>query len=130
MPLLDGGIDLLPVVAMEDLVLSMTAVLHREPGAYNLFNRELIPMRQFVATINRAGKHRAVYFSIPLNWAIGCLSLASRLRIRLPVDLDNLRGLKQNQKCIHASDLEALVPECRSFERMIEAAVAAHSPSR
>jgi hypothetical protein len=46
------------------------------------------------------------------------------LGIRLPIDLDNLRALQQNQQGIHASDLEDLAPDCRSFESMIEAAVA------
>ena len=87
-------------------------------------------MPRLVTAVNRAGRHRAVYFNIPLSWAIGALSCASRLRIRLPIDLDNLRGLKQNQKCIYTSDLEALVPECRSFESMIQAAVAASTPLR
>jgi NADH dehydrogenase len=123
-PLLDSGKDLLPVVALDDLLGAMTTLLHREPGAYNLFNKQLIPMRQFVEAINRVACHRAVYFNVPLSWAIAGLSCASKLRIRLPIDLDNLRALKQNQKCIHASDLEDLVPECRSFESMIEAAVA------
>jgi NADH dehydrogenase len=127
MPLLDSGKDLLPVVAVEDLLSAITALLHRDPGAYNLFNKGLIPMRQFVEAINRAAHHRAVYFNIPLDWAIAGLSCASKLRIRLPVDLDNLRALKQNQRCIHASDLEDLVPHCRSFQGMIEAAVAAFS---
>jgi nucleoside-diphosphate-sugar epimerase len=124
MPLLNAGNDLLPVVAVEDLVTAMTTLLQREPGAYNLFNKRLIPMRQFVEAINRAGHHRAVYFNIPLSWAIAGLSCASKLRIRLPIDLDNLRALRQNQQCIHASDLDDLVPDCRSFESMIEAAVA------
>ena len=39
MPLLNAGNDLLPVVAVEDLVTAMTTLLQREPGAYNLFNR-------------------------------------------------------------------------------------------
>ena len=124
MPLLDSGKDLLPVVAVEDLLSAMTTLLQREAGAYNLFNKGLIPMRQFVEAINRAAHHRTVYFNVPLNLAIAGLSCASKLRIPLPVDLDNLRALKQNQKCIHASDLEDLVPECRSFESMIDAAVA------
>ena len=93
-PLLNAGNDLLPVVAVEDLVTAMTTLLQREPGAYNLFNKRLIPMRQFVEAINRAGHHRAVYFNIPLSWAIAGLSCASKLRIRLPIDLDNLRALK------------------------------------
>ena len=94
MPLLNAGNDLLPVVAVEDLVTAMTTLLQREPGAYNLFNKGLIPMRQLVEAVNRAGHHRAVYFNIPLSWAIAGLSCASKLGIRLPIDLDNLRALK------------------------------------
>lgn len=130
MPLLDGGIDLIPLVAMEDHARAMTLLLQREPGAYNLFNRELVPMRQLVMAVNHAGHHRAIYFNIPLNWAIGALSWASKLGLRLPIDLDNLRGLKQNQKCPHASNLEALIPACRSFENMIQSAVADYAATR
>lgn len=123
MPLLDGGRDLLPVVAVEDLTAAMTMVLASPVGAYNLFNPELVTMRRFIETINRAGEHRALYFNIPLSWAIGLLSLSGKLRIKLPIDLDNLRALKQNQECIHKSDLQTLVPTYRSFDKMIAAAI-------
>jgi hypothetical protein len=33
-----------------------------------------------------------------MSWAISGISCASKLRIRLPIDLDNLRALKQNQE--------------------------------
>ena len=128
MPLLDGGRDLLPVVAVEDLAVAMTILLGSRVGAYNLFNPELVTMRRFIETINRAGGHRALYFNIPLSWAISLLSLSEKLRIKLPIDSDNLRALKQNQECIHKSDLETLVPAYRPFEEMIAAAVAAATP--
>ena len=123
MPLLDGGLDLLPVVAVEDLTTAMTAVLARPMGAYNLFNPELVTMRRLIETINRAGRHRALYFNIPVSWATGLLSLSEKLRIKLPFDSDNLRAMRQNQECIHKSDLETLVPAYRSFEEMIAAAI-------
>jgi NADH dehydrogenase len=131
MPLLDGGRDLLPVVAVEDLAVAMTMLLESRVGAYNLFNPDLVTMRQFIETINRAGRHRALYFNIPVSWATGLLSLSEKLRIKLPIDSDNLRALKQNQECIHKSDLQMLVPEYRSFEEMIAAviAAAAHGPT-
>ena len=133
MPLLDGGRGLLPVVAVEDLAAAMTTLLESRVGGYNLFNPELVTMRRFIETINRAGRHRALYFSIPVSWATGLLSLSETLRIKLPFDSDNLRALKQNQECIHQSDLETLLPTYRSFQQMIAAAVAAahvSAPSR
>lgn len=123
MPLLDGGRDLMPVVAVGDLRAAMTILLDRPVGAYNLFNPELVTMRQFIETINRAGGHRALYFNIPVSWAAGLLSVSEMLRIKLPVDSDNLRALKQNQECIHKSDLEMLLPTYHSFEEMIAGAI-------
>jgi NADH dehydrogenase len=123
MPLLDGGRDLLPVVAVDDLATAMTTLLESRAGAYNLFNPELVTMRRFIETVNRAGRHRTFYFNIPVSWAASLLSLSEKLRIKLPIDSDNLRALKQNQECIHKSDLETLVPAYRSFEEMIAAAI-------
>jgi len=123
MPLLDGGRDLIPVVAVDDLAAAMTTLLESRAGAYNLFNPELVTMRRFIETINRAGGHRAFYFNIPVRWATGLLSLSEKLRIKLPIDSDNLRALNQNQECIHKSDLQTLVPAYRSFEEMIAAAI-------
>jgi len=123
MPLLDGGRDLIPVVAVDDLAAAMTTLLENRPGAYNLFNPELVTMRRFIETINRAGRHRTFYFNIPVSWAAGLLSLSEKLRIKLPIDSDNLRALKQNQECIHKSDLGTLLPGHHSFEEMIAAAI-------
>jgi NADH dehydrogenase len=123
MPLLDGGRDLLPVVAVDDFAAAMTTLLESRAGAYNLFNPELVTMRQFMETINRAGGHRALYFNIPVSWASGLLSLSEKLRIKLPIDSDNLRALKQNQECIHKSDLQTLVPAYRSLKEMIAAVI-------
>jgi len=128
MPLLDGGRDLIPVVSVEDLAVAMTIVLGSRAGAYNLFNPELVTMRRLIETVNRAGGHWALYFNIPLSWATALVSLSETLRIKLPFDSDNLRALKQNQVCIHRSDLQTLVPAYRSFEEMIAAAVAAAIP--
>ena len=123
MPLLDGGRDLLPVVAVEDLASAMTTLLEGRDGAYNLFNPELVTMRRFIETINRAGRHKTLYVNMPVSWATGLLSLSGKLRIKLPIDSDNLRALRQNQECIYKSHLEALVPAYRSFDEMIAAVI-------
>lgn len=123
MPLLEGGRNLIPVVAIEDFAVAMTILLGGRVGTYNLFNPELVTMRRFIETINRAAGHRTFYFNIPLSWATTLLSLSERLGIRLPFDSDNLRALKQNQVCIHKSDLESLVPGYRSFDEMIATAI-------
>jgi nucleoside-diphosphate-sugar epimerase len=128
MPLLDGGRDLLPVVAIDDLVAAVTVLLDGHRGPYNLFNPELVTMRRFIQTINRTAHHRAFYFDVPLNLATKLLALIEKTGIKLPVDSDNLRALKQNQECIHRSDLERLLPSYQSFDEMIAAAVGAVTP--
>ncbi len=119
MPLLDGGKDLLPVIAMEDLAAALTVLHEGRRGAFNLFDPELPTMRRFVETINRAAGHRAVYVSISAGWAVVALTLIERLGVRLPVDIDNLRGLQQSQGVMRDSDLSELIPGVHSFEETI-----------
>jgi NADH dehydrogenase len=130
MPLLDGGRDLLPVIAIEDLAAALTLLLDAPPRAFNLFHPELVTMRCFVETVNQKGRHRAIYVNIPVRWATLALAFAKWLPFRLPVDLDNLRALKQNQDVIHASDLAALLPAFLSFEEMMRRAVVGRQNQR
>lgn len=119
LPLLNGGRDLMPVVAVEDCAAAMTVLLDGRAGAFNLFNPEMVSMRRFVETINRMAGHRAFYLPVPGNLAARLLTVAARLGIKLPVDADNLKAMQQNQAQIHYSDLTTLIESYSSFEEMI-----------
>lgn len=123
-PLLDGGRDLIAVIAIEDFVSSMDRLAANcSRGAFNLFNRELVPMRRLVETINRFAGRKPMLLNVPLNAALVFLTVAEKLRIPFPAGADNVRSLKQSLPHIYESDLEALIGRTKSFEAMIESAV-------
>lgn len=125
MPLLDGGRDQLPLIGIRDFTAAMTAILEgRRTGAFNLFDPGLVTMRTLVRTVNVAGGHRALYLPISAALAEALLSVCERFGIRLPVDRGNLRALKANQRPIHQSDLEGLVPTHATSTAVIQEAVA------
>ncbi len=120
-PLVDGGRDQLPLLALGDFLQAMGQIIEEAPaGAYNLFNPELVTTRELVRRIQKKAGRRVLFLHLPIGLAIGSLSLAARLGVRLPVDLDNLRALKKNQHEIHVSDLERFVPAASSFDAMLE----------
>lgn len=104
-PLLDGGHDLVPVLGIDDFLKSIRKVFFSPYGAYNLFNSKLIPMRQLLEAIARAGKHHVFFVSIPSRWAIAIIQILSFLRIYLPINVENLKGVKLNNSSPHQSHL-------------------------
>jgi NADH dehydrogenase len=120
-PLLDGGKDPVPVIAIDDFVSAMDVLLEqRARGVFNLFNRDLVTMRVLVDTIARMAGRRPWRVAVPLKPALWLVETATKLGIRLPFGTDNIRSLKQSLPGVYESDLEALVPMPMTFEAMVE----------
>jgi nucleoside-diphosphate-sugar epimerase len=135
MPLVNGGRERLPLVSLDDLLTAVVALIEcGGRGAYNLFHPELVPMRDFIAAVNRAGRHRALTFPIPAALALAALGALGRLGVRLPVDQNNLRALLRNQEPVHKPDLAAFVAApctpAEAIRRAVEALGAAEHASR
>jgi NADH dehydrogenase len=123
-PLLDGGESRLPVIAINDFLCAMgLAIDDRIKGAVNLFDPELMTMRRLAELIAHASRRRFIPVNIPDAWAEWMLVACRRLGLSLPVDLDNIRALKQNQSIIHESDLPQLLEIPLSTEAAIQAVV-------
>jgi NADH dehydrogenase len=119
-PLLDGGRDLIPVIAIADFVRAMDVIVsNRRTGALNLFHRDLVPMRTLVEAINRAAGRKPLLLPVPLPVALAVLTMAEKLHIRLPAAADNVRSLKQSLPNVYQSDLESLIPNPGTLEEMI-----------
>jgi len=129
-PLLDGGKDPIPVIGITDFVRAMAVLLNqRRPGAFNLFNRDLIPMRTFVDTVARLAGRKPLRVPVPLKLALLLVTIATKLGVSLPFATDNIRSLKQSLPGVYQSDLEALIPNTLSFEAMVESAFQARLQS-
>ncbi len=123
-PLLDGGANLLPVIAIRDLVAAMTVILEGElQGAFNLFHHKLVTMRELLETLARQAGRRVLFVNISSRRAETLLRTIEKLRIPFPVGTGTLRALKQNQEPIHTeSDLLRLTGAECSLAEMIHAA--------
>ena len=120
-PLVEGGADLLPVIALDDLVAAVTVIAEGGlRGAFNLFNAELVPLRVLLGTLARLARRRILFVSVPCGLADGALRFAETLRLPLPVNSGNLRALRQNQRPVHtSSELAGLIGAECPLERML-----------
>ena len=60
---------------------------------------------------------------ISTGLAVWGLDVLDKLRIRLPVDVDNLRALKLNQAPIHSPNLRKLLARETSLDKMLDRAL-------
>ena len=128
-PLVDGGRDLVPVLATGDFCAAMVKLIAsgREP-AYNLFNETMPGMRDIVDTVLRLAGRRALVVSIPYGLASAAVTFAERCNIPLPFDSGSLRALKLNRKCVHQSNLRELLDRETPVETAIALSLANPSP--
>lgn len=107
-PLPDGGKGCVPVIQIEMLcdVSLQLAMSPSAPSEANLFEVQLRSLRQLVLDAAAERQRRPWILSIPTRWLTGMLLAAARLRIRLPVNADNLAGFMSNQSATHASTLD------------------------
>lgn len=124
LPIIDGGSGVIPVISIQDLLASVDqAVTRFPPGAYNLFNPDLVPLRTLMKTVMTVANHHAWLVSVPYKAALSALTLLKHLHIPSPISIDSLKGLKMNDACPHQSDLLTLLPQPSSLEEMIRATV-------
>jgi len=106
-PLPDGGIGSVPVIAVEtlcDLCLQL-AIATSPPSEANLFEEHLRSLRQLVLDAASECNRRPWILPIPSHWLSYLLLGAAKLRIRLPINADNLAGFVSNQSATHTSTL-------------------------
>jgi nucleoside-diphosphate-sugar epimerase len=134
-PLLEGGRNLIPVIALADFVKAMLRLPDSaQPGSeWNLFHPELITMGSLVKETLRAGGAggcRPLVVNIPARLALISLSLANAMGLKLPVDANNLRALQSNQAPLYQSQLEQLIGPPTGLMEMTERAVEAFRLSK
>ena len=108
-PLPDGGSGKVPVIEIGKLCrlihMIMTATASQQE--YNLFERELLSLREIVEYAAREAGRRAWVIPVPSSLVLHCLRFASVMQIPLPVNADNLAGFLANQEAYHVSCLDA-----------------------
>jgi len=124
-PLIDGGRQKVPVLAIGDLTLALAAILEeRLTGSFNLFNREAVPLRDLLTEIRSAVNSRSVLVPVPSGLLVGPLWFARAIGVKLPLDVDNVRALRANDGAATGSDLLRFVPRPRTLTEMVQHAAA------
>ncbi len=120
-PLIDGGRDAVPVVAISDFSEAMVNMIESgRRSVYNLFNKFMPGMREIVETVLRLQGRRALLVPLPYSLTFAAVRAAERLHVPLPFNSGSLRALKLNRKCVHQSDL----PKLLNRETSLDAAIA------
>lgn len=119
-PLLDGGRDMIRVVALADCVQAVSTLTEtRQPGEFNLFAPEWVSMRQFVETIALHGERSPILCSIPSDVAVFVLRMIQQLGVRLPINPDSIISLRLGRDQSYTSHLPTLVPNYLKFREMV-----------
>lgn len=106
-PLPDGGFDKLPIISIDKLCDQVMMIIEADikNKAYNLFEPNYLSLRDIVLKLQLKRRRRTCIINIPSSFIIWGLKIAKLFRIPLPVNEDNLNGLKANQYALHESSL-------------------------
>jgi len=122
-PLPDGGRDRVPVVAVKDFTNAVCALLdERRTGLFNLYNPDLITLRQLIMAIRAAHGRRALLARLPSPFLIAVARAAGALGVSLPFDAENFLALRANQNSVETSDLLNFVSAPLTLDEMVDAA--------
>ena len=97
-PLVDGGSQPLQTVFVDDLVDALCSATQRgDRGIYTVAERVPVPYRTFYDELARRMRTRIAYLSLPFWVADLAVRTAGRMGVTLPIDRDNLLGLRAMQ---------------------------------
>lgn len=97
-PLIDGGVQPLQTVYVNDLVDALCSATERgDTGIYTVAERVPVKYRTFYDELARTMRRRIVYLPLPFWTADVAVKTAGAIGIALPIDRDNLLGLRMMQ---------------------------------
>ncbi|MGC1403369.1 MAG: NAD-dependent epimerase/dehydratase family protein [Thermodesulfobacteriota bacterium] len=122
-PLLDGGNSQMYVIGVDDLCRSIYQVTKANGNTfeYNLYYPEKVTLKEILMAIRRLSGRHSILVPVPAAFLIMPLSFLNSLGIKLPVDIDNLRGFIKSQTMIYQSDLQKVLHSYMSIEDILKA---------
>jgi len=122
-PLVGGRRSKTPVIALSDLLHAVGVIVERRlTGVFNLFNPGLVTLEALALEILAESRSRAMLVPVPSGLVLAPLWLLEKVGVSLPINLDNVRGLRANLKAQDRSDLPVFVPRPLALAEMVRAA--------
>jgi nucleoside-diphosphate-sugar epimerase len=121
-PLIDGGSSRMYIIGLEDLCRCLGRIIeNRDDGLeYNLYYPQKVTLKEMLVAIKGLSGRHTLLFPIPASLLIFPLSFLKQLGVRLPVDIENLRGFIKSQTMIYPSDLPKLLTDSYALEEILE----------
>ena len=124
LPLLDGGKSQMHLIGIMDLCKSISLILNREgPLEFNLYYSEKHTLRTVLTLMKILLQRNVLLVPLPAVLFIWPLEALKRMGVRLPIDVDNLKGFAKSQKMIHHSDLKIIIGPTLSLQKALKKAL-------
>ena len=127
-PLFNGGTQPVQTVFVHDLVLAIDALISNDrKGVFTFCEHDPVQYKEFYSELCRQLNVKPRFISIPF-WLAGCMvSCAHVVGITLPINRDNLQGLKLMRAHPSKEDAEAIGVKPGSYKENLERAIKATS---
>lgn len=117
LPLLDGGRAPMTVIGVHDLCRALETVLQlREGNEYNLYYEDMPTLGELLRQLSTILNRKVLFVPVPAALLLMPLSVLRYLGIRVPLDVDNLKGYITNLAPYHPTNLSAVLPRPSTWE--------------
>lgn len=123
-PVFNGGKQPLQTVFVNDLVLAIEKLISNNMrGVFTFCEHDPVPYKEFYGELCRQLNVKPRFISIPF-WVAGCMvTCANVVGITLPINHDNLQGLKLMKAHPSKKDAEAIGVQPGSYKLNLERAI-------
>ncbi len=119
-PLLGGGRALVQPIHVDDLCAALLGIAEdfeaHQGTEFNLGDPDGVTMKEFLSLMAKAQHKKARLATVPLGPIKLVVGVGEKMRLPLPVSMDNLRGLETVQRMETAPSLQRLNLKLRSLE--------------
>jgi uncharacterized protein YbjT (DUF2867 family) len=123
-PLLDGGRARMTVIGVHDLCRALEAILQiHEANQYNLYNEEMPTLGELLRQLGTILNRKVLFVPVPAAFLLLPLSILRYLRIRAPLDVDNLKGYITNLAPYHPTNLSSVLARPSTLEAALAEAL-------
>jgi nucleoside-diphosphate-sugar epimerase len=121
-PLLDGGNSQMYTIGIDDLCRSFYHIMKATiiTGEYNLYYPQRVTLKEILIALRSQLKRKIIFIPVPSKLLIFPLSFLDRIGIKLPVDIDNLRGFMKSQAMPYPSDLQKVIDTYLPMKDLLE----------
>ena len=110
LPLLDGGRARMTVIGVHDLCRALEAILQiHEAKQYNLYYEEMPTFGELLRQLGTILNRNVLFVPVPAAFLLLPLSVLRYLRIRPPIDVDNLKGYITNLAPYYPTNLSSVL---------------------